>query len=1026
MEKPAFTSGLRFKILLIVSGTIVLVLSAISYLHVSRLQQEYLKGMVQRSEGMTERIVADIRTLSLSTNNLNWVLNVQSINAAQLYEHEAARGVRHVAVLDQQGIQQAHNEVAQRGQPVTDPALMAALADRQPHTVEVDGVFHNLIPVRDKYQHVLGTIDVGIDGREISAEIADQLRQVVLLSLLFMVMGIGTIYALLNALFLKPITLLRNATDAVAAGNLDASIAPGLDDEIGDLTRGVVRMRGAIRTHIRELENYQLNLEHKVEERTLALQRAKEMAEAASQTKSEFLANMSHEIRTPMNGIMGMLRLLEQTDLTARQLDYTRKTQSATKALLGIVNDILDFSKVEANKLELENQSFVLGDVMRELSVILSANQGSKHLEILFAMDPQVPTVLRGDALRLRQVLLNLAGNALKFTASGEVLVSIQLVRQDGGSADIAFAVQDSGIGIPPDKLGYIFEGFSQAESSTTRRFGGTGLGLAISKRLVALMGGSLEVESTLGQGSRFYFTLPFEVHSDDLPPPLPTLSAKEHPLRVLIVDDHALARQVLQRMAQSLGWESHSLSSGEEALAHLAQPDQAVYQVILMDWRMPGLDGWETTQRLRALQRSDQAPVVIMVSAMGRELLAEKSKHQTDMLDGYLVKPVTASTLYDAVQEATSARTGLPPLRGMAPNGQRLAGLRLLVVEDNPLNQQVAQELLTGSGAWVEIAVDGRAGVHQALAADPPFDAVLMDLQMPDIDGFEATRQLRTHPPMQGVPIIAMTANAMASDKDACWAVGMVDHVSKPVDLEQLISTLLRHTGRLLAPAVQRHDGVATAALPPAASSIAMEAAIARLGGSRTFYSTLVVSFRRDIEVLLRQLKQHVERGQIRDIKRDLHTIMGMAATLGATDLAAMATAAEATIQDPPDTEAADQTPNPVDLGVWESLQTQVHDTLTHLATLVPVKPATPSPAHAVAQLPLHAHELEILLQSLHTLAALLGDKNMRSTKVYSQLCAQFGGRPGVDLGALEAEIHRLDFTRALKECNALLNALQ
>ena len=634
--------------------------------------------------------------------------------------------------------------------------------------------------------------------------------------------------------------------------------------------------------------------DHKASEQTLLL--ARQAADAANQVKSNFLATMSHEIRTPMNGVLGLLKLLQHTELSTRQLDYTRKAEGATLALLGIINDILDFSKVEAGKLELHSEPVVLGELMRDLSVILSSNVGQKNVEVLFALATDVPPVLRCDGLRLRQILLNLAGNAVKFTEQGEVVLSIRVLQRLGDHVELEFSVRDTGIGIPADKLDHIFDAFSQAESSTTRRFGGSGLGLAICKQLVHMMGGTLVVDSMLGQGSRFSFCIgltALAAASDVQGYALrqhttPTAPALQLPggrgLRVLIVDDNALARTVLQDMAVSMGWQVEVLASGQAALQRLARAQGSEFDLVLMDWRMPGMDGWEATRHIRQLKYGGNAPVVIMVTAAGREMLADKGKDETEMLDGYLVKPITASMLYEAVADAIDERRGERRLHLEQFAEQALRGMRLLLVEDNALNQQIAQELLQANGAHVEIAVCGLDGVSQALAAQPPFDAILMDMQMPDIDGLEATRRIRSHVQMLNVPIIAMTANAMQADRQACLDAGMVDHIAKPIDLAHLVATILRHT-QLHETGIADPPMVAADTTVVAAGALVVDskAAIARIGGNREFYAKLLVSFRKEATEQLSALQACVAQSKLQGAALSAHTLKGLAATVGA-----------------------------------------------------------------------------------------------------------------------------------------------
>jgi len=570
----------------------------------------------------------------------------------------------------------------------------------------------------------------------------------------------------------EPVQFEQQETDAL--GREKTSLTRYLPDVEGDHVRGFFVLAMDV-TELRE---------------------ARDVALQASRTKSQFVANMSHEIRTPMNAILGMLTLLQSSELDVKQQDYVDKTEGAARSLLGLLNDILDFSKIEAGKMTLDLQPFSLDALLRDLAVIFSANIGNKNLEVLFDIDASVPPWLMGDDMRLRQILINLGGNAIKFTERGEVVVRFKALRVEPHQAEIEISVSDTGIGIAPENQATIFTGFSQAEASTTRRFGGTGLGLAICRQLIGLMGGVLDVESGAGKGSRFYFRVTLPIASPAEAPPLvqtPTIK------RILIIDDNPVAREVMSAMADSLGWTADVAASGEEALTLITrQAAQARHHdVIFIDWRMPGLDGWETTQRIRAHPAAGQAPLVVMVSSKGRDALALRDKNEQALLDGFLVKPVTASMLLDALNTArrpADARRRTPS-RG-APTESPLAGIRLLVVEDNDINQQIAVELLMACGATVDVADNGREGVARVLAARPPYDVVLMDIQMPVMDGYEATRELRQTHGLMDLPVIAMTANAMASDRADCLAAGMNEHVGKPFDLKVLVALLLRFAG--------------------------------------------------------------------------------------------------------------------------------------------------------------------------------------------------------------------------------------
>jgi PAS domain S-box-containing protein len=614
------------------------------------------------------------------------------------------------------------------------------------------------------------------------------------------------------------------------------------------------------------------------------LKEARDAAQQATAAKAQFLANTSHEIRTPMNAIIGMLTLLEGTALTPRQLDYVSKAGGAARALLGLLNDLLDFSKIEAGKMTLDVRAFSVDTLLRELSVILAANMRSERVEVLFDVDPALPPMLRGDDMRLRQILINLGGNAIKFTQRGEVVVAVRLQACEGESALLEFSVRDSGIGIAPEHQAAIFDGFRQAEASTGRRYGGTGLGLAISQRLVRLMGGELLLESAPGQGSRFFFTIRLALAAAAAPP-----TAGPERLRALFIDDNAVARQTLAAQARTLGWTVDVAATGEEGLA-LLRAAPVPYEVVFVDWLMPGLDGLETSRQLRALPGLGDLPLVIMVTAQERARLAQHPAPARAALNGYIVKPVTASMLHDAVREARELPDPARRDTAVAPE-QSLAGLRLLVVDDNANNQQIARELLVARGAHVEVAGDGRTGVAMA----PSFDLVLMDVQMPGMDGYAATREIRTLPGCAKLPVIAMTANAMASDREAAAAAGMNDHIAKPFDIADLVATILHHTGRgpgAVAPAVTTGSDDA---LPHD-----VQGALARLGGDVALYRTIIPMFRSDGEGITQQLPALLASGRREEAQRLLHSLKGLSGTVGAVALARVAQEGESAMAQP------------------------------------------------------------------------------------------------------------------------------
>jgi PAS domain S-box-containing protein len=765
-----------------------------------------------------------------------------------------------------------------------------------------------------------------------------------------------------------------------------------------------------------------------------SLQRASEAAQAASLSKSQFLANMSHELRTPMNAILGMLTLLRKTELTTRQADYAAKSDGAARALLGLLNEILDFSKIEAGKMTLDPHPFAVDHLLRDLSTILSTNVGEKPVEVLFDIDPLLPRLLVGDSMRLQQVLLNLASNAIKFTAQGEVVLSIKVMLCTDDVVTAQFSMRDSGIGIAPENQARIFSGFTQAESSTTRKYGGTGLGVAISQRFVNMMGGELELESEVGKGSRFYFTvtLPIATQADETERARMPERAQGASWRTLVIDDNAIAREVLEHMGQSLGWQVDLAESGEQALALLRESaSQGIqYQAIFVDWSMPEMDGWQTSQNIRALQAqnasaapSDKAPVVLMVTSHGREMLSQRSASDQALLDGFLVKPVTASMLLDAVIDARASHDHTHPSRMVTQTAERrLDGMRLLLVEDNLNNQQVARELLEDEGAVVQIANHGQEAVEAIAAAigagdgsEQAFDVVLMDLQMPVMDGFAAARAIRQDLCQTALPIVAMTANAMASDREACLAVGMNDHVGKPFDLNDLVRVLRRQAQRDDVLPISAHTGMVLSATATQAASDAgvdIAAALKRLGGKQDVYRRMLKTFVQDTQRMPEQLQS--QEAAPNDIKRMLHTLKGLAATMGAVALAEAAAIAEKLVAGTPTPEqrvaATLQAIDAIALAM-PGLQTLLA-ALEHDQSLAEVNDAGAS--QQVLDRP-------ALLEALRAMEQYLQDGDMEAMNAMGQLQQEFGATLGDALEPLEAAMADLEFDKALQCCVAL-----
>jgi signal transduction histidine kinase/DNA-binding response OmpR family regulator len=609
----------------------------------------------------------------------------------------------------------------------------------------------------------------------------------------------------------------------------------------------------------------------------------REMADAANKAKSEFLANMSHEIRTPMNAIIGMNYLVQRTDLNSKQTEYIHKIDISAKALLRIIDDILDFSKIEAGKLQLENSPLFLEETIAQVADAINIKlRKKKEVELITQIDPYIPHVLSGDGLRLRQVLLNLTDNAAKFTERGEIKISAKLVRIENGSAELAFRIEDTGIGMSNDQLSRIFSPFQQADISTTRKFGGTGLGLTICKRIIELMNGALQVESSLGHGSSFSFTATFLLHEEKVDAPHQEFRHRKG-LKALLADDSESARIVMQEMLESFGFEVHAAAGPQEAiqLFQNQHTDSEPFSILIIDWKMPKMNGVELVEHLR--NTTKKIPSVVMVTAYGIESIKEATTQK--IVDDYLLKPVNPSTLFDVINNLlhltpTRSKSEVNTIVDMAHLRGELNGKKVLLVEDNDMNLDLAIELLQDVGIDVSIARNGLEAIDQV--ERELFDCVLMDIQMPEMDGLTATQKIRQNNRHDQLPILAMTAHAMKGEAEKSLAAGMNEHITKPIDPFVLYSALIKHIHKKDISIQQ----TASETLPYSIEGINLQDGLYRLGNKRASYEKLLKSYASVYGNIVDECAQLLLDKQVKPMAAYVHTLSGITGNIGAQEL--------------------------------------------------------------------------------------------------------------------------------------------
>ena len=906
-----------------------------------------------------------------------------------------------------------------------DGSLIAALGSHDDTTAEL-WVRQRIHYNDGTRKYPVGAIELAFSREQIDEDLRKQIVHTASANILLTLAIVACVFVVGRRMS-QPFADIQDALEKLARGETDIRLSGiGRRDQVGRLssavrsfrdtlnrlrqaeqvTNGLLREKSRIEQQLRELNE---DLEQKIAARTEELTQSNLRAEAANVAKSEFLANMSHEIRTPMSAIIGMAYLALRTDLNPKQQDYVGKIHRAALSLLGIINDILDFSKIEAGKLDVEQVPFCLDEVLGNVASVTSQRAADKRLEYLFHVPHAVPRKLVGDPLRLGQVLINLVNNGVKFTPAGEIQLScIPLKGAEPGRVKLRFAVRDTGIGIGEEQQAKLFRAFSQANGSTTREYGGTGLGLSISQQLVGLMGGRIAVDSAPGAGSTFHFDLDFALSGE----PESTLVAPSEltGARVLVVDDSALARAILREALAALPLRVECASDARHAEGAIIAADAAgmPYRLVLTDCTMPRMDGIELVRRITANKDLCAPPLTVLVTAFGREDVQASAEEAG--VNGFLFKPFVQSALSGTLAGLfTAAQAGGG---GASVARAQAHGARVLVVEDNLVNQQIARELLEAQGVDVDVASTGHQALEKLFDAGPgAYRLVLMDLEMPQLDGHAATVELRKDPRFDELPVIAMTAHALAEIRERCLSEGMQDYITKPVDPEKLYATLARWMGKAM-PA-----RFSTPALPapdlaplPGLAGIDSSFGLRNVGGNSALYVELLDRFRASQRDAGCSIRSDFDGGRLGEVASRAHSLRGVAGNIGARDVMSLAReieeqAARPALRDP------DLTALERSVAALERAMADLLDSLDCYFANAPEVPAAAPAGNGEAD-PIDAGRAR---EAAAQLERLLAEFSGEATDYFDTVRAPLGRLlgPGA-LARLEAHLSRYEFEEA------------